>query len=81
MQPPNRILPQEMSQKLHLTFSGKVKPYNHHLFIKNIEKIPYKKAAGGIRPPGLIGLSGDGLRLTSASSVFVNDMAACTAVA
>ena len=48
---------QKMSQKLRWIFLGKVKPYNHHLSIKNIEKIPFKKVAGGIRPPpGLIGL-------------------------
>ena len=55
--PPNIIFLQKISQKLCWTFVGKVKPYNHHLSIKNIEKIPFKKAEGGIcSPPGLIGL-------------------------
>ena len=56
--PKNRIFSRKWSQKLRRTFLGKVKPYNHHLSIKNIEKILFKKVAGGIRPPpGLIGLT------------------------
>ena len=39
--PPNNIFSQKMSQKLRWTFLGKVKPYNHQLSIKNIEKIPF----------------------------------------